>query len=111
MPHGERCVGCAVVPPWSAPSGNKRNSFHCNYIMQTSISGQKDDEYFRDGITEDITTEISKILEFRVFSRSAVLAYRDKPVTPSHVGQQLNATHIVEGSTCREADRLRITPS
>jgi len=74
-----------------------------------NLSGQKEDEYFRDGITEDITTEISKILEFRVFSRSAVLAYRDKPVTPSHVGQQLNATHIVEGSIRREADRLRIT--
>jgi serine/threonine protein kinase/Flp pilus assembly protein TadD len=74
-----------------------------------NLSGQKEDEYFRDGITEDITTEISKILEFRVFSRSAVLAYRDKPVTPSHVAQQLNATHIVEGSIRREADRLRIT--
>jgi non-specific serine/threonine protein kinase len=74
-----------------------------------NLGGQKEDEYFRDGITEDITTEISKIRELRVFSRSAVLAYRDKPVTPSHVGQQLNATHIVEGSVRREADRLRIT--
>jgi non-specific serine/threonine protein kinase len=51
-----------------------------------NLSGQKEDEYFRDGITEDITTELSKIKAPRVFSRSAVLAFRDKPVTPAQVG-------------------------
>ncbi|HLK34310.1 MAG TPA: tetratricopeptide repeat protein, partial [Terriglobales bacterium] len=74
-----------------------------------NLSGQKEDEYFRDGITEDITTELAKIRELRVFSRSAVLVYRDKPVTPSHIGQQLNASHVLEGSLRREGERLRIT--
>ena len=74
-----------------------------------NLGGPKEDEYFRDGITEDITTEISKIRELKVFSRSAVLGYRDKPVTPAHVGQQLNATHILEGSVRREGNRIRIT--
>jgi non-specific serine/threonine protein kinase len=74
-----------------------------------NLSGQREDEYFRDGITEDITTELSKIKELRVFSRSAVLAYRDKPVTPAQVGQQLNALYLLEGSLRRGADRLRIT--
>ncbi len=74
-----------------------------------NLSGQREDEYFRDGITEDITTELSKIKELRVFSRSAVLAFRDKPFTPAQVSQQLNAVYLLEGSLRRDADRLRIT--
>ena len=74
-----------------------------------NLSGQKEDEYFRDGITEDITTELAKIRELKVFSRSAVLGYRDRPVTPAHIGQQLNASHVLEGSLRREGERLRIT--
>jgi serine/threonine protein kinase len=54
-----------------------------------NISGVKEDEYFRDGITEDIITELSKIKGLSIFSRSTVLAYRDKRVTPAQIGQQL----------------------
>jgi len=72
-------------------------------------SGTKDDEYFRDGITEDIITELSKIQELWVFSRSAVLAFRDKAASVSQVGQQLNATHVLEGSLRRAGNRLRIS--
>ncbi|HUX46168.1 MAG TPA: protein kinase [Terracidiphilus sp.] len=74
-----------------------------------NLSHQKEEDYFRDGITEDIITELSKIKDFRVFSRSAVLAYRDKPVTPTYVGHQLNAAYVVEGSMRRDGERLRIT--
>jgi serine/threonine protein kinase/Flp pilus assembly protein TadD len=74
-----------------------------------NLGGNKEDEYFRDGITEDITTELAKIAGLRVFSRSAVLAYRDKPVMPSQVGRELNASHVLEGSLRRDRDRLRIT--
>lgn len=74
-----------------------------------NLGGSKEDEYFRDGITEDITTELAKIAGLRVFSRSAVLAYRDKPVMPSEVGRELNASHVLEGSVRRDRDRLRIT--
>lgn len=74
-----------------------------------NLSGRKEDEYFRDGITEDITTELSKIKELRVFSRSAVLAFRDKRVTPAQVSRELNALYLLEGSLRRDAERLRIT--
>ncbi len=74
-----------------------------------NLGGSKEDEYFRDGITEDITTELSKIKELRVFSRSAVLVFRDKPVTPAQVSRELNALYLLEGSLRRDAERLRIT--
>jgi serine/threonine protein kinase/Tfp pilus assembly protein PilF len=74
-----------------------------------NLSGAKEDEYFRDGITEDIITELSKIEGLHVNPRSTVLAFRDKPVTSAQVGQQLGAAYVLEGSIRRAGDRLRIT--
>src|SRR5271170_3064747 len=73
-----------------------------------NISGVKEDEYFRDGITEDIITELSKIKGLSIFSRPTVLAYRDKQVTPAQIGQQLKATYVLAGSLRRAGNRLRI---
>ena len=74
-----------------------------------NLSGSKDDEYFRDGMTEDIITELSKIKELQVFPRAAVLAFRDKPVTGPQVGKELNAACVLSGSLRRAGNRLRIT--
>ena len=74
-----------------------------------NLSGTKEDEYFRDGMTEDIITELSKITRIKLFPRSEVLAFRDKPVTAPHVGQQLNASYVLEGSLRRAGNRVRIT--
>jgi serine/threonine protein kinase/Tfp pilus assembly protein PilF len=73
-----------------------------------NLSGVKEDEYFRDGMTEDIITELSKIKGLNIFSRPTVLAYRDKQVTPAQIGQQLKASHVLAGSLRRAGDRLRI---
>ncbi len=72
-------------------------------------SGAKEDEYFRDGITEDIVTELSKIKQLEIFPRSEMLAFRDKPVTAQQVGQQLGAAYVLEGSIRRAGNRVRIT--
>src|SRR3989454_2450905 len=74
-----------------------------------NLSGAKEDEYLRDGITEDIITELSKIRGMKVFSRPTVLAYRDKAVTLSQVGQQLGAACVLAGTLRRAGSRLRIT--
>jgi non-specific serine/threonine protein kinase len=74
-----------------------------------NLSGVKEDEYLRDGVTEDIITELSKIKGLRIFSRPTVLAYRDKPVTPVQIGQQLKASCVLTGSIRRAGNRLRIT--
>jgi len=71
--------------------------------------GGKEDEYFRDGITEDIVTELSKIAQLEILPRSEMLAFRDKPVTALQVGQQLDAGYILEGSIRRAGNRVRIT--
>src|SRR6516165_2543565 len=72
-------------------------------------SGAKEDEYFRDGITEDIVTELSKIAQLVIFPRSEMLAFRDKPVTSQQVSQKLGAAYVLEGSIRRAGNRVRIT--
>jgi len=74
-----------------------------------NLSGVKEDEYFRDGITEDIITELSKIKGLKIFPRPTVLAYRDKSVTAQQVGRELSASFVLGGSLRRAGNRLRIT--
>jgi non-specific serine/threonine protein kinase len=74
-----------------------------------NLSGVKEDEYLRDGVTEDIITELSKIKGLKVLSRQAVLPFRDKAVATAHVGQQLKATSVLTGSIRRGGNRLRIS--
>ncbi len=73
-----------------------------------NLSGVSEDEYLRDGITEDITTELSKIKGLQTFSRAMVLAYRDKPVTAGQIGKDLGAAYVLSGSLRRAGTRLRI---
>ena len=73
-----------------------------------NLSGVKEDEYFRDGITEDIITELLKIKTLRVFPRPTILPYRDKAVTAQQVGRDLNAAFVLGGSLRRAGTRLRI---
>ena len=73
-----------------------------------NLSGVKEDEYLRDGVTEDIISELSKIKTLRTFSRTSVLAYRDKTVAPVQIGQQLGAAYLLTGSLRRGGTRLRI---
>jgi len=65
-------------------------------------------EYFRVVITEDITSELSKIQGLKIFSRRTVLAYRDTHVTPAQSWQQLKAAWVLAGSMRRSGSRLRI---
>jgi non-specific serine/threonine protein kinase len=74
-----------------------------------NLSGVREDEYLRDGITEDIITELSKIRGINTYSRPTVLAFRDKQVTPGQIGQQLKAAYVLTGSLRRAGNRLRIT--
>ncbi|MDZ4805772.1 MAG: protein kinase [Candidatus Eisenbacteria bacterium] len=93
----------------SASTGTKVKERSVAVLYFGNLSGAKDDEYFRDGMTEDIITELSKIGQIKVFPRSEVLSFRDKPVTAPEVGQQLDAAYVLEGSIRRSGNRLRIT--
>jgi len=86
----------------------KQNVKSVAVLYFENLSGAKEDEYFRDGITEDIITELSKIKGLNIFSRTTVLAFRDKSVTTAQIGQQLGASYALGGSLRRSGNRLRI---
>ncbi len=89
-------------------SPNVTNEHSIAVLYFENLSGMKEDEYLRDGITEDITTELSKIRLLRTFSRAVVMVYRDKTVTAGQVGRELGASHVLVGSLRRAGNRLRI---
>jgi len=74
-----------------------------------NLSGAQEDEYFRDGMTEDVITELSSIKDLRVFPRSAVLGYRSQQITAQEIGRTLNAAYVLAGTLRRAGNRLRIT--
>jgi non-specific serine/threonine protein kinase len=92
----------------SSSGAHKQGTKSIAVLYFENLSGVKEDEYFRDGITEDIITELSKIKGLNTFSRPTVLAYRDKQVTPAQIGQQLKAAYVLAGSLRRAGNRLRI---
>ncbi len=65
--------------------------------------------YFSDGITEDITTELSRFSELIVIARNSAFQYKGKAVDVRQVGRELNARYVLEGSVRRGGDRVRIT--
>jgi non-specific serine/threonine protein kinase len=100
-------------PHATSPSGIRRAATaHQDHSIAVlyfeNLSGMKEDEYLRDGITEDITTELSKIKGLQTFSRAMVLNYRDKSVTAGQVGKELGASYVLVGSLRRAGARLRI---
>ncbi|MGA2899373.1 MAG: protein kinase [Candidatus Acidiferrales bacterium] len=94
-------------PSVPAAAAAKQKSVAVLYFENQS--GAKEDEYLRDGITEDVITELSKIRGLNTFSRPTVLAFRDKPVTPAQIGQQLGAAYVLTGTLRRAGARLRIS--
>ena len=96
-----------VMPHEPPPATPRRKSVAVLYFENLSCDQQ--DEYFRDGMTEDVITELEKIRELRLVPRTSMLAFRDKPVPITQVGDQLCADFVMEGSIRRAGDRLRIT--
>jgi non-specific serine/threonine protein kinase len=99
----------ARAVPELQPSAAPRAEKSVAVLYFENLSASKEDEYFRDGMTEDIITELSKISQLRVFPRAEMLAYRDKAVTATQVGQELNSAYVLGGSLRRAGNRLRIT--
>jgi TolB-like protein/Flp pilus assembly protein TadD len=75
----------------------------------TNMSSDKDQEYFSDGITEDIITDLSKISGLFVVARNSSFKYKGKSVDVRDVGRDLGVQHVLEGSVRRSADQMRIT--
>jgi TolB-like protein len=73
-----------------------------------NISGDPKQEYFSDGMTDDLITDLSKISGLFVIARNSTFAYKGKPIKIRQVAEELSVRYILEGSVRRVADRIRI---
>jgi len=75
----------------------------------TNISGDPEQEYFSDGITEDIITDLSQVSALFVVARNTAFAFKGKALDMVQVAQKLNAAFLLEGSVRGPGNRMRIT--
>jgi adenylate cyclase len=74
-----------------------------------NMSGDPEQEYFSDGITEDIITDLSKVSGLFVVARNTVFTYKGKPIKVQQVGRELGVAFILEGSVRKAGSRVRVT--
>ena len=74
-----------------------------------NLSPDKDQEFFSDGMTEEITTALAKVPDLHVVARTSAFEFKGKNVNIKTVGDQLGATHLIEGSVRKAGNRLRIS--
>ncbi|BAV47077.1 guanylyl cyclase [Mesorhizobium sp. 113-1-2] len=74
-----------------------------------NMSGDPEQEYFADGITEDVITDLSKVSGLMVIARNSSFAYKGKAVDVRHVARELGVRSVLEGSIRRAGNRVRIT--
>src|SRR6516162_10499956 len=72
-----------------------------------NLSNDPEQQYFADGITEDLTTDLSRIAGMVVISRTTAFTYRNKPIDIRRIGRELNVRYVLEGSIRRSGDRIR----
>jgi TolB-like protein len=74
----------------------------------TNLSGDPAQQYFADGITEDLTTDLSRLANMLVISRGTAFTYQGKRVDAKQIGRELGVRYVLEGSVRRSGDQIRI---
>jgi adenylate cyclase len=98
-------VGEAAEP---SPREQSREVSICVLPFQ-NMSGDAEQEYFSDGISEDITTDLSKVSALEVIARNTAFTFKGQSVNVCEVARKLGVTHVLEGSVRKVCDRVRIT--
>jgi adenylate cyclase len=74
----------------------------------TNLSNDPDQQYFADAVTEDLTTDLSRLAHMLVISRNSAFTYKDKPVNAKQIGRELGVHYVLEGSVQRSGQQVRI---
>jgi adenylate cyclase len=102
-----RVTGSPPAAAWQSKAVANRPSIAV--LAFDNMSGDPEQEYFSDGIAEDIITDLSKISTLAVTARNTSFAFKGKAIDIGQVARQLNVTHVLEGSVRKAGNRIRIT--
>ena len=97
----------ASDPPSRTPTAAPRLSIVV--LPFTNLSNDPEQQYFADGITEDVTTDLSRIQNSFVISRNTAFTYRNKPVDTKQIGRELGVRYVLEGSVRRSSNKVRVS--
>jgi len=97
----------ASDPPSRTPTAAPRLSIVV--LPFTNLSNDHEQQYFADGITEDVTTDLSRIQNSFVISRNTAFTYRNKPVDTKQIGRELGVRYVLEGSVRRSSNKVRVS--
>ena len=100
-------VVAATVTPLSQPLVAPRLSIVV--LPFITLSNDPEQQYFADGITEDVTTDLSRIAHMFVISRNTAFTYRNKPVDTKQIGRELGVRYVLEGSVHRSGNQVRVS--
>jgi adenylate cyclase len=98
----------STQPPLAAPAQRSQRLSIC-VLPFVNMSGDPEQEYFSDGVTEDIITDLSKVSALAVVSRNTAFTFKAKRVDIAQVARQLKVSHVLEGSVRKAGNRVRIT--
>jgi adenylate cyclase len=101
----------SVGDPASSPSASPASADRIGICVLpfANMSGDPEQEYFSDGITEDIITDLTKVSALFVVARNTAFALKGKNIDASQVTRQFNVSHVLEGSVRKSGGRVRIT--
>jgi adenylate cyclase len=98
-----------LAKPNAAKAEPNRVAVSIAVLPFTNMSGDPEQEYFSDGISEDIITDLSKIAGLTVIARNSSFAFKGRSVDVREVGKELGVRSVLEGSIRRASNRVRIT--
>ena len=102
-------VAVAFNRQWNTPAGDASVVPTLAVLPFLDMSPGKDQEYFVDGLTEELTDQLSHIPGMRVIARTSMFAYKSRPEDLRTVARTLGAQNVLEGSVRRDGNQLRIT--
>jgi TolB-like protein/DNA-binding winged helix-turn-helix (wHTH) protein len=104
-------VVVAAVHRHSFWSGERRAAPRLSIVVLpfVNLSDDREQQYFADALTEDLTTDLSRIADMFVISRNTAFTYRDRPVNAKQIGRELGVRYLLDGSVRRLGDQVRIS--
>jgi TolB-like protein/class 3 adenylate cyclase/Flp pilus assembly protein TadD len=101
-------AGSSPAPHAPAPNKAGPPRFSMVVLPFANIGGDPEQEYFVDGVTESLTTDLSRIAGSFVIARNTAFTYKGKPFDVKQIGRELNVRYVLEGSVQRSGNRLRV---
>jgi adenylate cyclase len=105
-PAGTASESAQTAPSVTVPAVAPRLSIVV--LPFANLSNDPEQQYFADGVTEDLTTDLSRIPHMLVISRNSAFTYKDKPVNAKQIGRELGVRYVLEGSVRRSGNQVRV---